>query len=89
MAYQLAKYNIARVAKTGDFFIYHHNDFQIPALNNEMMPVSKMLPFALNDASGVHTFISEGEVFSKQPGMMRKICDLKDLKFPCTENITC
>lgn len=80
-AYQLAKYNIALWQKPGDFFIYHHNDFEIPALIEEMIPISKMFPFALNDAPGVHTFISEGEVFSKVSGMPEKICDFKVFNF--------
>jgi len=76
-AYQMAKYNIARWQKPGDFFIYHYNDFEIPALIHEMMPVSKLLPFALSEESGVQIFITEGEVFSKLSGMPEKICNLK------------
>jgi UDP-N-acetylmuramoyl-L-alanine---L-glutamate ligase len=79
--YQMAKYNIARWQKPGDFFIYHFNDVEIPALINEMMPVSKLLPFALNAAPGVQTFITEGEVFAKTQGALEMICNLNGLNF--------
>lgn len=80
-AYQMAKYNIARWQKPGDIFIYHYNDFEIPALIHEMMPVSELLAFALKEESGVQTFISEGEVVSKRKGATEKICSLNGLIF--------
>lgn len=79
--YQMAKYNIARWQKPGDFFIYHHNDIEIPALIRKMMPVSRMMPFALDDTPGVHTFISEGEVLTKTKGPHLNICNLNDFDF--------
>jgi UDP-N-acetylmuramoyl-L-alanine---L-glutamate ligase len=80
-AYQMAKYNIARWQKPGDIFIYHYNDFEIPALIHEIMPVSELLAFALKEESGVQTFISEGEVFSNLSGMTEKLCNLNGVTF--------
>jgi UDP-N-acetylmuramoylalanine--D-glutamate ligase len=80
-AYQLAKYNIARWQKPGDFFIYHYNDVEIPALIHEMIPASKLLPFALNEAPDVQTFILAGEVFTKTDSRLENICNLNGLNF--------
>jgi UDP-N-acetylmuramoyl-L-alanine---L-glutamate ligase len=80
-AYQMAKYNIARWQNPGDFFIYHHNDFEIAALLGEMPPASMKLPFALAEKADVRFFVSQGVVFSKTSRMQVKICDLKGLKF--------
>ncbi|MBE0663924.1 MAG: UDP-N-acetylmuramoyl-L-alanine--D-glutamate ligase [Bacteroidales bacterium] len=80
-AYQMAKYNIARWQKPGEFFIYHYNDLEIPALIHEIMPVSNLLPYALHEELGVHTFISEGEVYAKKSIVPEKICNLNGKTF--------
>lgn len=80
-AYQMAKYNIAMWQKPGDIFIHHYNDFEIPALIHDQMPVSELLTFALKEESGVLIFIREGKVISKRKGAIEEICNLNGLNF--------